>query len=128
MAPRMEISERIERVEWAARRWVEANKKSFVLFGRMAEQEDAKELANTKSLKHDYERLKNLLEEYAYFRAGLVEIVEATEGRGDYAEHLAHYSQIEEFKPDDETGFIPFDKRTRIVWFFYLYKAANEEL
>ncbi len=124
----MEISERIERVEWAARRWVEAYKKSLVLFGQMTEQDDAKELANTESLRHDYEKLKDLLEEYAYCRAGLVEIVEATEGRGDYAEHIAHYRQIEEFKPDDETGFIPFEKRVRIVWFFYLYKAANEEL
>lgn len=123
-----EINERIERIEWAARKWVEANKKSFVLFGRMAEQEDVQELANTKSLKHDYERLKNLLEEYAYFRAGLAEVVEATEGRGDYAEHRAHYSQIEEFKPDDETGFIPFDKRARMAWLFYLNNALNEAL
>lgn len=128
MAPKMEISERIERAEWAARRWAEADKKSLALFGRMAKQDDAKELANIKSLKHDYERLKNLLKEYAYLRVGLAEIVEATEGRDDYAEYFAHYSQIEEFKPDDETGFIPFGKRGRIVWFFYLYKALNEVL
>ena len=128
MVPRMEISERIERVEWAARKWVEADEKSITLFEQMAKQDDAKELANIKSLKHDYERLKNLLEEYAYFRAELAEIVEATEGRDDYAEHFAHYSQIEEFKPDDETGFIPFDKRARMAWLFYLNNALNEEL
>ena len=122
----MEINERIERIEWAARRWCEAYKESTELFERVDACESERERENVRVKRYWLNCLKDWLEEYAYYRAGLVEVVEATEKRGDYAEHFAHYCQIEEFEPDSETGFIPFDKRARMVWFFYLNKELNK--